>query len=148
MSEIKTIPFKEEYLDLMEFEETQNLDSFVNLDKHAQVEILGKKGNGIVLIYQGRVLGVIGFYEIWENVCELWAAPTIYVADHYLSYARCVKKYADKVYSDFHFHRIQITALDDKRHNRWLCYLNFQCEGVLRQYSNKKETYKIWSRVK
>ena len=147
MNDVKVIPFDVEHIKLMDIREHElfgilSLDSMVS-----RLKALQSLGEGGTLIYQGVILGALGFYEMWPGVCEVWVIPSIHIPKYSKIFAKKVKTYLQMLQKVKQFHRIQVIALDNNQHERWLQWLGFESEGVLLKYSMKKQNYKIWSKV-
>jgi hypothetical protein len=141
------IPFILEHLKLIELEKDDLFGTVLMTDVEKRLELFQSLGNGVTIIYKNIILGIIGFYEMWPRVCELWAAPSIYMKKYSLVYSRILKKYVEEICENLKFRRVQVTTLNNEKYNRWLKFLNFQSEGILRSYSYCGEDFKMWSRI-
>lgn len=98
-------------------------------------------------MYDGRILMCAGFLECWPGVCEVWSIPTIYAKQLPFQYGRTLKRYVEQIAKTFKYHRLQTVAVADDLHARWMQFLGFQKEGVLRQYTTGKLDYNMYARV-
>ena len=89
----------------------------------------------------------MGFFELCPGVCEVWVLPSKYIPKHGFIFAKIIKSNLEQLWETRGYHRIQVHALDDKIHNRWLKWLGFKCEGILEKYSTKQQNFKIWAKV-
>jgi RimJ/RimL family protein N-acetyltransferase len=145
--ELKQIIFKPEHLEVADIRPLES-NGILNLpETQTRLEKLSQIGDATTLIYDGRIIGFTGFLEIWPGVAEIWLIPTIYIQTASLTVARLLKNYVKVLAKTFKLHRLQTVAPDDELHNRWMSWLGFQEEGLLRQYSQFKMDYKQWARV-
>lgn len=111
------------------------------------IAIWEQNKNAGTIIYDGRILAVMGYLELWPGVCEVYVLPSKYLPEYPAAFARCIRR---TLYSGIfdRFHRIQIQAQDDKLHNRWIKFLGFECEGTFKKYDSLGNDFKMWARVK
>ena len=95
----------------------------------------------------GRVITCAGFVELWPGVAELWQLPTVYITRCVVDYARTLKQYMENVVKTFHYHRLQTTCPADDLHDRWMQFLGFEKEGLLKKYTFSQQDYSIFGRV-
>lgn len=143
----KVIPFKLAHIECMDIREYETL-TVLNLANWelALRQFEASKTCGTIL-HDGRILGVMGYYELWPGVCELFVIPSKYLPEYPIQFARCVKRVVNSGIFES-YNRVQIHALDDDLHNRWLAFLRFDMEGILKKYDTNGNTYKIWARCK
>ncbi len=58
-----------------------------------------------------------------------------------------IRWFLEQIASIIKVHRVQTTSLADALHDRFMESLGFECEGVLRQFTDLKEDYKAWARL-
>jgi hypothetical protein len=46
---------------------------------------------------------------------------------------------------EYGIRRFQTVAVDDNLHNRWLSFIGFEVEGLMKEYSVDGEDYKLWA---
>lgn len=138
-----TVPFKIEHLDLIELRESEKEWIEANLDKYASLAQLGVGGT---MMYDGRVLGAIGYYENWPGNFEVWVIPSKHVARHPAVFLRTIQAKLDMVARNLNVERFQSPAVSDEHHDKWMRHFGFVEEGVLRKYANGKD-FKMWGRV-
>lgn len=114
-------------------------------DMAPALEWLEQTGNGVTLFTQDRsvVLGVLGAVPTLPGVCEVFVIPSKEQAKHPHAFARAVR--AQLCTLKPKFRRIQAVAKIDAFHARWLSWLGFSCEGVLRKYGTHGEDMAMWS---
>ena len=69
------------------------------------------------------------------------------MSQYSIGFAKCIKRALNSGIFET-YHRIQIQAMDDDLHNRWLKFLGFELEGVFKKYDAQGNDYKMWARVK
>lgn len=117
-------------------------------DAYARFEALAERSKqAVTVMHDGRILACCGFFEAWKGVCEVWLVPTIYVPKYPILFARTMKGYVESIAKTFDYHRVQTIAAADELHDRWMGWLGFECEGVLRQYTEQKQDYKLHARL-
>lgn len=141
------IPFKVEHIEVMNIREYELNTTFVLKNVQTALKVFEQSRTAGTIICDGRVIAIMGLQELWGGVCELWVLPSIYLHDYPFQFARAVKKAMDSGILN-NYHRVQIQAKDDDLHNRWLKFLRFEKEGVLRKYDNLGNDLIMWSRVK
>ena len=147
MNNVKVVPFEVAHLKLMDIREHELTGILTLKDIEVRLEALQALGEGGTLIYKGVILGALGFFEMWQGVCEVWVIPSTHITEYGLVFAKKIKEYLQMLQQVKNFHRIQVTALADARHERWLTWLGFKSEGTLEKYSMKQQNYKIWAKV-
>lgn len=145
---MKVVPGNTAHLDLLEIRPSEV--AAMALDPHAvqKMKLWIETSFSGTLLYNGVVLAMLGFFEIWPGVIEVWVLPSIYVPQHPIPFLRTVRRYIDSIVRDFNPHRLQSAAIDDELHEKWMTFLGFEKEGVLRQYSTDRINYCQWSKVR
>lgn len=147
MINAKTIPFKVEHLEVMDIRDYELQTTFQLQNVQAGLKILEQSKTAGTIFYDGRVIAIMGLQELWPGVCELWVFPSKYLKAYAIPFARTIRKaITSGILSGYH--RVQIQALDDDLHNRWIKFLGFEKEGTLRRYDKFGNDYNMWSRVK
>jgi len=96
-----------------------------------------------------RVIAVCGVVEIHQGVGEIWLILENDKQNDVFAIARSLKKLTDRVFVQSSFHRFQARAsVDDSASNRFLLFLGFEREGILKQYGLNREDYSVYGRVK
>lgn len=147
MSKVRTIPYKIEHIEVMDIRDYELNTTFVLANVQTALKIFELSRKAITLICDGRVIAVIGAQDLWPGVCELWVIPSKYLHEYVFQFSRAILKAINSGMFNS-YHRIQIRAIDDKLHNRWLKFLKFEKEGTLRKYDNLGNDMNIWARVK
>jgi len=144
---VEMIPFHPEHVKLMEIREFELKGIFAFEKAWEGLVRLHKVTIALTICYDGRILGCMGFLEMWPGVCEVWVIPSKHIEHYGLIFARAVKKNLERLIETHRLHRVQVTAVDDAKHKRWLEWLGFTCEGVMKNYSYQKQDFKMWSRT-
>lgn len=135
-----------------EISDLDKMDAVIDVDEiygdfKERLEAVLKRGDSKTIYYYGKILGAMGYFELWPGVCEVW----IFMAKDIVAkgiFALIVRDALNKLIDVNIFHRVQATAIDNKINESFFTKLGFVDEGVLRQYSRTKQNYKMWSRVK
>lgn len=102
-------------------------------------------GAKTILATDGTVLGVMGAVTLLPNVCEVFILASEDQTAHAITFAKCVRKELYTLRAKYR--RIQATAICDDFHKRWLSWLGFECEGILKSYGLNGEDMAIWGLV-
>jgi hypothetical protein len=140
----KIVPFKIEHLDLMELRDEEARLVALDPSKYAALAELGWGGT---MMFDGRILGALGYFEMWPGVFEVWVIPTVYVPQYARVFLRTVRGYLDRMEETHPVHRFQSPALADPMHDHWMKHCGFVEEGVMPKYSAFKQDFKMWGRV-
>lgn len=98
------------------------------------------------LVNDGRIIAVIGVYDLWEGVAEVFVIPSIYVQTCPLEFFYYVKRILKQICRDTTLlHRVQTRSLDDEPTSKWMRLLGFHSEGVLEAYTPQKQNYRMWA---
>ncbi len=145
--EVEIVKFHPKHLEISDVRE-QEINGILKLpDSYERIKILSEIGESITIIYDGRIITCCGFIEVWSGVCEVWQIPSVYITDKPILFARIIKRYLDRLVETFKWHRMQTTSLNDELHRRWMKWLGFEREGLLRRYSYDKQDYVQWGKL-
>ncbi len=144
------IPFHPEHLEFMEIRkhEIENILSIKNYE--SKLRLLAESGASVTIFYNNKILCVLGLYDMFKGVCEIWIIPSATVAQNGLVFARIMKRLLNQVWEMGYYHRIQVTALNDSLHNKFFTWLGFELEtpNGMKNFTVKKCNYNMWSRTK
>lgn len=143
----RVLPFIPEHIPLLEFRDEELEQYELDPAMALKLERLAASGTGGTVVYDGRILGFIGYWEMWPGVIEVWAFPSKYVKQYAKVYLRTVKRYVAEIEKNFSPHRLQSTALADTLHDQWMTFLGFSCDGNLPQYTANKRDHRLWSKT-
>jgi len=149
VSDITVIPFNVHHLQVMDIRD-EEMKSLFGLDNGLEIVNALTKGKGEAgtFLYDGRVLFCAGFKELWTGVMEGWIIPSIWIKSvPPRLFIRCVKRYVEATAKAFNVHRFQSPALDNALHERFMGFLGFQKEGIMRQYTHDKRNYCMYARI-
>lgn len=139
----RVVPFDVHHVDLMEFRELEERTLKPSSDKMAGLSSLGMCGT---MIHDGRILGVIGYYEIFSGTFEVFVLPTRYVTQYPVAFVKTVRALIRSVTETHNVKRFQTASVNDDMHNNWMRFIGFECEGVMRNYIDGLD-YCMWGRV-
>ncbi len=147
---IRTVPFKIEHIKLMDVRDHEVENILCVEDYEQKLRVLAETGATVTVFYGDEVLCVLGLYEMYKGVCEIWILPSVTVAKHGLIFARVMKKLLKQVWDMNYYHRVQISALNDNLHNRFFSWLEFDLEtpNGMKNFTINKCNYNMWSRTK
>ena len=140
--EAALMEFKIEDLDLMDHDTDTEYGDFKK-----RVKEIMKRGVTKTIRYDGKVLGAMGYFELWPGVCEVWIASAKGL-DKGGVFGLIIRDGLNRFIDPKKFHRVQATAEDNEVNETFFERMGFICEGVLKKYSITKQNYKMWARVK
>lgn len=145
--QIKIIDFHPEHLNLMDVREHEIENVLALKNCKEKLELLTDSGVSGTILYDGKILGVMGIFDMWKGVCEVWVLPSNNISQHKLIFARVIKKYLKNILDLKFYKRIQVTALNEKLHNRFFRWLDFDLEtpGGMKNFSFTNCNYNMWS---
>jgi len=117
-------------------------------DRMPYLKILADDGYAATWITDGRILMSAGVSVVWNGVAEVWVIPSKYVEKYPIAFNRAIREYLSSVMDTFNLHRLQTSSVADEKHARWMRWLGFKQEGIMRQYTTNKTDYYNWGRVR
>lgn len=97
-------------------------------------------------IVDGCLICCGGVMPLHNGNAEIWLIPSVYVSKITMTFARELRKALFSIRQDLGLVRMQTACLNDELHDRWMTFLGFQKEGVMRKYNNGDE-FSLWGRV-
>ena len=109
---------------------------------------IAQAGDCSTIFIEGRVVAIIGQFEHWPGVFEIFMIPSIYVPLYIKSFLPLIRYYLQALFDNLGAHRIQSTAWDTPELERWMQFIGFEKEGTLKMYTQDKQNYCMWARFK
>ncbi len=100
--------------------------------------------------HEGRIIGCFGVFPIRKGVAEAWAALSDeIVTEHPVQMGRTVRNWLWRVEIGWKLRRIQAAvAREHDAGHRWIRWLGFQAEGVMRNYGiDGRGDFVLYARV-
>ncbi len=146
---IEMIDFHPAHMDLMEIREEEEENNVCVGDYKEKFTVLAKMGVSATVVYDGEILCVIGAFDMWQGVCEVWVLPSKAIERHKLIFARLVKQQLVALEEVGNYHRIQVTALNDAFHNKFFKWLGFirETPDGMNNFTRSKGNYNMWSKT-
>jgi hypothetical protein len=132
------LPFHPDHLSFMRVKKTAQ----ATMEHPGMVEALKRVGHTIVASDQKTVLGVIGAVPTVPGVCEVFIVATEDQREHSIGFAKLIRKQLFTLRKEYR--RIQAVSVADEFHYRWLSWLGFKAEGVLKKYGLSGEDMIMW----
>lgn len=126
---------------------TQEIEMFSYLPSDHAAELIENSISWTNKI-EDKIISIIGFFDLWPGVCQIWALPDKSINKYIRSHLRCVNKMMEEHFYNSSRHRMQTFSLNDDLHNRWMGWLNFEFEGTMKRYGPEHKDYNIWAKVK
>lgn len=98
-----------------------------------------------VLCEDGTVLAIIGAVPLIPGVCEVFVIASQEQEKYQIAFVKAVKKSLFPLLEKYR--RIQSVSKNDAFHLRWLTWLGFRAEGVMRKYGLNGEDMVMWGMV-
>lgn len=129
---IKAITFKPGHLDFLEphplFAGEQDL-----LER--TVNVAQSSVNSLTLLWEGKVLAVVGFQSWWRGVAEFWSVSSHYINKCPKSYISFLNKLIEIQMKAFNLTRAQIGLSHNFQDRaKWANLLGFEYEATLKKY--------------
>lgn len=102
-------------------------------------------GAKTMLTPKGTVLGIMGAVPSIPGVCEVFIIASEGQKNFPISFARCVQKELCRL--RLKYRRIEARTANDEFHKRWISWLGFEYEGIMRRYGLHGEDMILWSLI-
>lgn len=112
----------------------------------AMLEHLSVMGESWSLFKNGEFIAAGGVIPSHLGYGELWQVPSSQVGNYQLPYCKALKHYVERFVHQYS--RLQTTCIHDDLHNRWMRFLGFEKEGVLKRYGLDGQDYAIHARLR
>ena len=111
--------------------------------------VAGEDGAAHSIIQDGHLVLSAGVWQLWPGVGEAWLLPSARLLARPRGPVRTVRRFLDEIAEREGYTRVQATThADFERGERFLKWLGFEREGVLRKFGPDGSDHKIYSRVK
>lgn len=132
------IPSDWQDIDLRQWErENINFDSVLAISGY---------GTLFTVFGDGVILAIMGFWKKWEGVYEVYVYPSNTTPRYPVYYVKRVKSLLKTIAASHNMRRQQAISLASERNDRWMKALGFECEGTMRQFTERREDCKMWAR--
>lgn len=137
------IPFKSEHIELMALREHEaELYKLVpGMGDTLAASTVSRTG-----IIDGRIVAAGGVHVNCFNVGEAWFLPTVYLSEHGITALRFIRDWLEIVRETHGLERMQTASLADDATDKWMQFLGFEKEGIMRHYALGKD-YAMWGRL-
>lgn len=145
----KIVPFDPMFIKVSELREQERkmLRSVSAEDAARALTAMADDGPGWSVLHNGIHIASGGALPISPGVGEVWQFPTIHVPKHMVSYSKVFRHYLREILEKGNFRRLQTSCPVDDLHDRWMRFLGFECEGVMRRYGFDGTDRAIWARL-
>jgi hypothetical protein len=134
-------PFIPEHLDRMDVKDG---DAYTVVQNYDVADTLSRIGAKTILTNnQGIVLGIMGAVPLVPGVCEVFILASKQQVEHPVAFARCAHREISLLCSKYR--RIEAKTANDEFHRRWITWLGFEQEGILKRYGMNGEDMVLWS---
>lgn len=143
MNNANIITFHPNHFDLLEIRDREK-----NVISLEVINAIASEGVAFSIVFKGVFLAVIGMTQIWNGVAVAYVVPSVYAKKYPVPFVRTVKRMLESTEKAMNLHRIQTDSFDDEETNKWMMFLGFHDEGVMKQFSPLKEDYRRWARYR
>jgi RimJ/RimL family protein N-acetyltransferase len=113
----------------------------------AYIETLQALGPTITVVYQEQIAACWGFARVVPGVYEAWCLGSKLFNKHPIATTRTAKFVLEHGAKYIAAHRIQLTVrADNKVANNWASVLQFQYEGLMKQFGHDKADYVMFAK--
>jgi hypothetical protein len=79
---MKSIPAKKEHFELLDLRDIET--DTLAMDDHGleKCKALVDISIALTMVHKGIVLGIMGYYQLWPGVLEVWILPSKYIAEN------------------------------------------------------------------
>lgn len=138
----KIIPFKAEHLECMDMRDHEKaLVSGNNVMKSVEQGSIAVTG-----IIDGRIICCGGIVPLNSGSSEIWLIPSIYVSNVTITFCKELRKWLFGVRENLGLNRMQTACINDALHDRWMEFLGFEKEGIMKKYSNGMD-FAMWGKI-
>lgn len=143
-------PFEASHITLSKLraQERDFLKSLGGLDAVAAFLVRIEDAPSWSIFKNGEFISAAGVLTVYHGVGETWQLPSLMVADHMVSYCKIFRHFTSMILSDGPYRRLQTTCVHDDLHCRWMEFIGFKKEGVLRQFGTDGKDHAIFARLK
>ena len=100
------------------------------------------------MMEDGHLVGAAGIYRVWDGVGEAWLLPSERLLARPRKAVKAVRQFLDDIAERENFRRVQATThADFHRGRRFLEWLGFEKEGLLRGYGPDVADHIMFARI-
>lgn len=146
--ELESVDFHPRHLDIMVLRDLELEGIFALDDSDERIQSMYENMEIAKTFFcDGRVIACAGFATLWPGVADGWILPSVYLRDHPMSFAKIIRQWIDNLFKEFALHRFQTTSYDDDFHARWMGWIGFEDEGLLKKYRHDGVSLRRYARV-
>lgn len=144
---VKCLEFRKEHLKDLDLRHREATILRLNGEFELNLDHLGEYVDLVTVMDEltGNVLTVGGTLPIFPGVADIFMFPSKHVPRHRKEFSKTVKGLVD-IWANA-FNRLQSVCLNDGLHNRWMRFIGFQKEGVLKAFGPDCKEYALFSRI-
>ena len=99
-------------------------------------------------VHNGHLVGSGGIIPIWSGVAECWLVGGWRLSPHKVSAVRALTQTLAKLVHEHKLHRLQaVVRADWNEAVRFIEFLRFEQEGLLRRYGPDRSNHYVYSRI-
>lgn len=144
-AEFEMVEFHPKHIECMDVRKDEKETLLANPKAYDYIEMLANNGKAGTILYDGRILTVIGYVPMFENTYEIWQIPSIYTERYPLVFCKAILYFLKKYMYQFKFDRISTTCPADELHDRWMRFLRFNFEGTAKKYAYGRD-FNVWAK--
>lgn len=110
------------------------------------VQELHRKSIAVTGIVDGRIICCGGIVPYANGNSDIWLIPSIHVDKVKFNFVRELRGWLFGMRESLALNRMQSFCIEDELHTRWMRFLGFEKEGVMRKYNNGLD-YGVWGKI-
>ena len=113
------------------------------------LERMARPDRAFSMIDSGHLIVAGGIYPVWDGLGEAWMIPSDKIEEYKLSIVRHLRRHIDKIVDEDGLRRLQAAVRSDfPAAHRFIEFLGFRREGLMRSYGPGGDDYFMYARVK
>ena len=109
---------------------------------------MARLGRSFSLLTNGTLIASGGLFKIWDGMAEAWFIPSELIKPHRRQVVKQLRDHIDQLSVENDYRRLQATSRSDfSAGQRFLEFLGFEREGLLRKYGPDGADHYLYARV-
>jgi len=146
-------------INVVDYELDHLFDISIDFDKYPictnNIDILAQIfKNGIsktILDDEKNPIAIISVMIIHKGVACVHIVPSVEAhkskKKSFISAVMALRSEFENIAREYELRRVETLTIDDEKHNRWMQYMGFICDGTKRMYGINGEDFNMWSRL-
>ncbi len=148
-----------DYINIIDYELDHLFDMRIDFNKYPicqnNITVLAQIfQNGIsktILDGDKKPIAIMSAMLIHEGVACVHIIPSKEAHESkrksFISAVIALKSEFENIAREYKIRRVETLTIDDEKHNRWMQYMGFVCDGTKQMYGINGEDFNMWSRL-